>query len=291
MRGEDKVNVNLPAYLTCSFYGLDMSVEKSDVILFGVPFYSTSFGGRSTLSSTYFLRLVSKYAEDNSLISSGYYSKLKISDIGDLISSSEEDISTDIYTIIEYTKKKKKKFLMIGGAHTYTYYTVKYSKPSLLLMLDAHLDLKDKYMGSTFNNATFLRNIIKEKLVEKVIVIGARGFEEEEYIFAKENNVEIITRKDDHLKLMKNKLQTFDSIYVSIDLDHLDPLYMPHVSYPEPLGMKPEDTFNVLKILSEYHKKVIGADIMEYSPNTLDLTPGLLASRIILETAYILRKR
>ena len=283
--------MNLPASLTCSFYGLDTSVEEADIILFGVPFYSTSFGGRSTLSPTYFLRLVSKYAEDNSIISSDYYSKLKVSDIGDLISSSEEDVSIDIYTIIEYTKKKKKKFLMIGGAHTYTYYTVKYSRPDLLLILDAHLDLKSIYMGSVFNNATFLRNIIKEKLVEKVIVIGVRGFEEEEYIFAKENNVEIISREDDYLKLLKNKLQTFDNIYLSIDLDHLDPLYMPHVSYSEPLGMKPEDTFNILKILVKHDKKVIGADIMEYNPNTLDLTPGLLASRIILETAYILKKR
>ncbi len=280
--------MQLPASLVCAFYGLDMPVEKADIILFGIPFYSTSFGGSSTISSTYFLRLVSRYIEDKSIFTSNYYSKLKMSDIGDLTSSSREDISIDIYTIIEYARKNRKKTLMIGGAHTYTYYTVKYFHPELLLMFDAHLDLKDKYLGVKFNNATFLRRIIEEKLVEKAMVIGARGFEEEEYLFAKRNDIDVINKEKSYMEKVVETAKNFDSIYLSIDLDHLDPIYMPHVSYPEPLGMSPKETFEALEILSRFSKKIIAADIMEYTPNTIDLSPGILASKIILETAYIM---
>ena len=272
----------LPTDLKCTFYGYDTEVEKAHLILFGVPYYEKTYGIKPLFPVTNFLRIISKQVEDNYIDGEGYYSRLQIADIGDLLSHKEEDIDIDIYTIIEYTMKRKKKFLMIGGSHMYTYYTVKHSKPTLLIILDAHLDLKEKLLGYNFNHATYLRRLCEEDLVDDIIIIGVRAFEEEEKNYAEKRNIRIC-RGDNGITEIKEILETHSKTYISIDLDHLDPSYMPHVTNPEPLGLTPSQTFKILSTLREQKLGFIGGDVVEYAPYSIDPYPGILASRIILE--------
>ncbi len=278
----------LPAELGCSFYGYDYDLEKAKLILFGVPYYEKAYGGKPSIPPTSFLRILSKYVEDNYIDNEGYYSSLIIRDIGDIQSSDEDDVDVDIQTIVEYALKHSKKTIMLGGSHMYTYYVLKHSKPEFLIVLDAHLDLKKKLIGHVFSHATYLRRVVEENIVKKICIVGARAYEEEEKKFAEENDIILWTSVDEVI----NELESGKSFraYISVDLDHLDPSHMPHVTNPEPLGLHPRDTFRIFSIIRKIGFEVIGGDVVEYSPYTLDIHPGVLASRITLELARTVLK-
>jgi agmatinase len=165
---------------------------------------------------------------------------------------------------------------------------VKHSKPDILIIIDAHLDLKEKFMESNFNHATFARKIIEERFTSQIIYLGTRAYDEEEYIYA--DNMK-------HIKIIKTKPileelgQTLKDkkIYISIDMDSIDPSHMPHVTNPEPNGLAVRDIYDILSSLP--NKTIIGGDIMEYAPYSIDIYPAILTSRLILELATKMSNR
>jgi len=280
----------LPTELNCSFYGFNYPLEEAELLIFGIPYFEKSYGGKTSVSSTSFLRILSRYVEDNYVDDEGYYSSLKIRDIGDLQSSNEEDIELDIASITRFAMKTGKKLLMIGGSHMYTYYMVRSLKPSIMVVFDAHLDLKKRLMGHEFSHATYLRRIIEEKLVDKILVIGSRAYEEEEAGYGSEKKVFRIDELSEIRKWIMEVDISGNETYVSIDLDHLDPSHMPHVTNPEPLGLHPWETFKIFSYIRESNLDIVGGDVVEYSPYTLEIHPGVLASRICLELARTILK-
>ena len=280
----------LPSELNCSFYGFNHPLEEAELLILGIPYYEKAYGGKPSIPPTSFLRILSRYVEDNYVDGDGYYSSLKIRDIGDLQSSDEEDIELDIASITRFIEKTKKKLLMIGGSHMYTYYMVKSLRPHIMIVFDAHLDLKRRLMGHEFSHATYLRRIIEEKHVDKILVIGSRAYEEEEVDYGFDKKIFRINELSGVREWIM-ELDTEDSkVYISIDLDHLDPSHMPHVTNPEPLGLHPWETFKILSYIRETSLEVIGGDVVEYSPYTLEVYPGVLASRICLELARTILK-
>jgi|Deesub1362B_J571_1020462.scaffolds.fasta_scaffold00003_463 agmatinase len=263
-----------PTHLDCRFGGYDD--EHGGIVLFGIPYYPTTMGAKPVLSSTDILRLFSKQAEEKSASFDIYYSEISCIDIGDIITTRFEDIEIDINTIVDKANNQKKKILMIGGEHTYTYFTVKKIRPSTLVVLDAHLDLKDTYMGSKLTHATFLRRVLEKNCVDKVIIIGARGYDESEWTYiAEDGRIDII-----------DKNGVFDNIespiYISIDLDVYDTSIMKTVSSPEPDGLMAKDVFNILRILNK-KGSVVGGDVMEFTPFTIDPTSYSLAVKTVFE--------
>jgi arginase family enzyme len=271
----------LPTILECSFYGYSNPPDKSSIIIYGTPFYRDTYGAKPVVNPTYMLRLYSRLVEDNFMEGKGYYSQINASDIGDLTSMNLKDIEIDIETIMRYTTKKRRKFVMIGGSHLYTYYTVKSIKPSALIILDAHLDMKTKLQGSELNHATYLRKVAEEEITKEIHIIGYRAYEKEEIKYANKKGIHLWRAEEEFISNTRGFKRR--RVYISIDLDHLDPSYMPHVSNPEPNGLTMGNTLNLLSYLRRERVDIIGGDVMEYTPTSLDPHPGVLASRIVLE--------
>lgn len=177
---------------------------------------------------------------------------------------------------------KGKKVALLGGDHsTPLGYIKALSKkyPSFgILQIDAHADLRKAYEGFTYSHASIMYNVLNEvPQVEKLIQIGTRDYCDDEYILIKENSNRIKTFFDKDIKEAQFEGKTWakiaesivhelpDTLYISFDIDGLDPKLCPNTGTPVPGGFELEQLFYLFKKIKEKGKKIIGFDINEVS--------------------------
>jgi len=161
---------------------------------------------------------------------------------------------------------------VLGGEHTVTYGCVKALKDVAVLSFDAHLDMRDEYLGLRLSHATFMRRLIESMGSGRVMEVGVRAVCNEELEFAEKKNVEYITALD----VMKNPvskivkrinefLLRFDRFYLTVDMDVLDPAYAPAVGNPVPEGLSQTTLLDLLKPVTRHN--LAGFDVVEVSPH------------------------
>ena len=162
-----------------------------------------------------------------------------------------------------------KPVVMLGGEHTLTLgmvqaYRQKYPGLSVL-HLDAHADLRDSYLGASYSQATVMRRISE---LCPMVPVGLRSLSEEEYRFMAETGISPFLARDLVSGTVDTK-QIVDSlspeVYITIDLDVLDPSIMPAVGTPEPGGL---GWYQLLGLLREVAlaRRIVGFDLMELCP-------------------------
>ena len=174
--------------------------------------------------------------------------------------------------------------IILGGEHSLTYGSyLSYPKDTGFVVFDAHYDLRDEYADIKLSHAAYLRRIIEERGAENIIHVGARAFVKEELEFLKENNVSTISDSDiqngDGPKLLKQLTDKFENLYVSIDLDVLDPAFAPGVGNPEAIGISSRELYDM--IVSLENKTIKAADIVELNPSFDNGSTASLAARMI----------
>lgn len=175
---------------------------------------------------------------------------------------------TDYFDIENITRAyltPETRILTLGGDHSITYPLIKaYHElyPKLdILHIDAHSDLYHEFEGDPHSHACPFARIMESGYAQKLIQVGIRTLNPHQQAQADKFGVEIHQMKD----LDLNKIPPFENpVYISLDLDGLDPAYAPGVSHHEPGGLS---TRQVIDIIHRIDGKVIGADIVEYNPN------------------------
>lgn len=169
--------------------------------------------------------------------------------------------------------------VLLGGEHTLSIGMVRAlcgKFPNMaVLQIDAHLDLRDTYEGAEFNHACTMRRIIE---ICPIVQVGIRSVSEEEheYVVAKglQPHYSWEMRRDANWQQrVLNKLPKY--VYVTIDLDGLDPSIMPAVGTPEPDGLLWHQLMEMLDILAAA-RTIVGFDVVELCP-----IPGYIASDYI----------
>ena len=174
--------------------------------------------------------------------------------------------------------------VILGGEHSITLGPVRAFKKKIknfsVLQLDAHRDLRDSFQGSSHSHACIAKRIIE---LAPLTQVGIRSLSREEA--GKEyKNLKTFFMKDmigneDWIEAAIDSLDN-DRVYVTIDMDALDPSIMPSVGTPEPGGMGWYETLALLKMLS-HKKEIIGFDVVELSPVTGNISPDFLAAKLI----------
>ncbi|MCC7553511.1 MAG: agmatinase [Methanobacteriaceae archaeon] len=260
-------------------------IQKDSWGIIGVPFDSTSSYHTGSRLGPITIREASFGFENfNSVfkknINSPFY------DFGDLNTIPGNCLKT--CEILEETVNELNfyniKPLIIGGEHSITYGSIKGVLNSYdnltVIHLDAHMDLKDDFIDEKFSHATVLRRV-HELDIDELIQIGIRSFSKEEENYSISNNnissfsVENIKNSLDKI----NKIKT--PIYLTIDLDVLDPSFAPNVSNPTPCGISPNDTELIFKEL--VGKNLVGFDLVENSSNKLGDITAITSSKIIYD--------
>ena len=171
--------------------------------------------------------------------------------------------------------------VVLGGEHSVPYGAIKALAENRaggsfgVLHLDAHFDLRKAYEGLTFSHASIMYNVISNvSEVEKLVSVAVRDFCEEELEFASANK-KIAFFSDNDLALAKIKGESWFSIteriiselpknvWVSFDIDALDPSLSPHTGTPVPGGLSFHEANHILRRVVETGRKIVGADLCE----------------------------
>lgn len=211
-------------------------------------------------------------------------------DAGDFTPASGEDAIGAVEQAALRVLERGLPLLTLGGDHSITYPLVRALRrfhPRLaILHFDAHPDLYDEFQGDRYSHACPFARIMEEGLAERLVQVGIRAATGHQREQAARFGVETIEMAQwrDGLSL------AFDTpLYLSFDLDVLDPAFAPGVSHPEPGGLS---TRQALAALRSLEARVVGADLVEYNPtrDPLGLT-AMVAAKLLKEIAAKLLER
>lgn len=189
-----------------------------------------------------------------------------------------------VYNVSREILTDDKILVTLGGEHSITIGVVKAMAekyPGLsVLQIDAHLDMRESYENTIYNHACVMRRVFD---MCKLTQVGIRNFSEEEHIFVKANDLNPfyaidMYKSDEWYDAVVEQLGPI--VYITIDLDGLDPSIMPSVGTPEPGGMGWYETLRLLRMVCE-QKKVVGFDVMELCPNPTDISPDFTAAKLV----------
>ncbi|MFC1911444.1 agmatinase [Chloroflexota bacterium] len=182
---------------------------------------------------------------------------------------SPQDMIDRVYKTVKDLILKEKFVVLLGGEHSLSLGAVRAFKeafPALsVLQLDAHADLRDEYLGTKYGQACVMRRILE---VCPICQIGVRSLSWEEKQFSTQKKLKSLYISD----LASSTASTdwiMDSlsqdVYITIDVDILDPSIMPAVGTPEPDGMSWRQILNIVESVT-LRKHVVGFDLMEFCP-------------------------
>jgi arginase len=205
-------------------------------------------------------------------------------DAGDLALPDAGKVQQDISEAIRLLLKHGYRPLSLGGDHSITFPIISamkgtYSRLSIL-QFDAHPDLYDEYEGNRNSHACPFARIMEAGLAERLVQVGIRAANGHLREQARRFGVEMVEmrnwRDDIELKIS-------GPVYVSFDLDALDPAFAPGISHQEPGGLAPRQVINLLHRLEV---NLVGADVVEFNPfRDLGSTTALLAAKLVKELA------
>ena len=261
--------------------------QEADTVMVGIPMDFTVSFRPGTRSGPQHIRTVSYGLEEYSLDLDKELGDYAFFDWGDInlpFGNTVESIKR-IGQVAEKIVADEKFPLFIGGEHLVSYPIIEqvYKKyPDLIVVhFDAHADLRTDYMGEKWSHATVMRKVCDLIGGENLYQFGIRSGTREEFAFARENT-NMHTKQV--LEPVKDTLEQLGHrpVYVSLDIDVIDPAYAPGTGTAEPGGCSPQEIFDSIRLLGE--RNIVGFDLVEVSP-ALDPTErtGLLGAKIIRE--------
>ncbi|WP_234447718.1 agmatinase [Viridibacillus soli] len=252
-----------------TFIGCEKSYSEAEIVLFGVPFDGTTsfrpgtrFAMQAIRPDSYGLETYSPYLdkdiEDAAIFDGG--------DL-DLPFGNPAKVLDQIFEYSQEVLADGKKFLMVGGEHLVSLPTIKaaYEKyPDLhLIHIDAHTDLREDYLGEKLSHASVIRRCHEFLGDDRIFQFGIRSGLKEEFTWAKEHtHLERFS-----LETLKEKILEMQNVpvYITIDLDVLDPGIFPGTGTPEPGGITYRELLEAIKQFQELNQ-IVAADVVELSP-------------------------
>ncbi len=189
----------------------------------------------------------------------------RITKLGDMKILTGEEAIQSIQKTVQKELGRRQKVLSLGGDHSITFPIIqayRQSFPELnILHFDAHPDLYDNFENNPYSHASPFARIMENGLAKRLVQVGIRTMNDHQKAQVERFGVEVIEMKDFDPSL---SLQFDGPVYVSIDLDGLDPAFAPGVSHHEPGGLSTRD---LIRIIHQMNGQVVGGDIVEYNPN------------------------
>ncbi|GAA0736002.1 agmatinase [Clostridium oceanicum] len=252
-----------------TFIGFDNEYDESNIVVFGSPFDGTTSFRPGTRFASSVMRGESYGLETYSPYLDMDLEDKAIFDAGDLELpfGNTEKVLRKINKFSKKILKDKKIPLMIGGEHLVSLPQVeavyeKY-KDIYVIHFDAHTDLRDEYMGETLSHASVMRRIWDFVGDNRIYQFGIRSGEKFEFNWAKEHTY-LNKFNFNGLKEAVEKIKD-KPVYITIDLDVLDPSVFPGTGTPEPGGVFFNDIMDAIKTMKGLN--IVGADIVELSPH------------------------
>lgn len=252
-----------------TFISAKASFIEAEAVILGCPYDGSAsfrpgarFGPSAIRKASWGIETYSPYLRRD-------LSRLKIHDMGDLeLPLGEKNLSLDLIRKAARKIFSSNKFpIFLGGDHLITLPVVEEIfriYPDLhILHIDAHTDLREDYLGETLSHSTVMRRVVDRLGKGRLLQIGIRSGTEEEFQLAKRMKSLVSSDKKSFSTIVRHLKDK--PVYISLDLDVIDPGLLPAVGTPEPGGLTFQVLISLLKGLKPL--RVIGFDLVELTPD------------------------
>lgn len=253
--------------------------------LIGVPYDSNSSYMQGAALAPSFIRLMDTEGSANQFCERGkHISREVLRDHGDLPISRFD--SEQAYEKIKESVKKlisdSDRLISLGGDHSVSFpiieaHSMKHEELHVL-HIDAHADLYENFEENRYSHASPFARLLEKKTLKSLTQVGIRTLNHHQRKQAEKYDVTLIEMKDYSARFIKDLK---GPLYISLDLDGLDPAFAPGVSHHEPGGLS---TRQVIEIIQNINVPVIGADIVELNPKRdLNNMTAMVAYKLLKE--------
>jgi len=251
-------------FLDRNWMGQNPDYNSSDIIMLGMPFDGTVSYRSGSRFAPERIRLASWGLEEYSPYFDKFLQDCNFNDCGDLefpLGNTYKSLDM-IEENTEQIYKDKKRIFGIGGEHLVTLPEIKaiakQTDNLAVIQFDAHTDLRNEYLGEEMSHSAVMYHIGELIGFDNIKQIGIRSGMKEEWDIMKKHNT-LCTKYED-LDCLKGK-----NIFITVDLDVLDPSVMPGTGTPESGGFTFNELLGWFKYLKDF--KIIGADVVELAPD------------------------
>jgi len=259
--------------------------ENSRVVVLPVPYDSTTDWRSGTRDGPQAIINASQYLELYDLELEQEIYKVGIHTLPEVQPdvSSPENMAQRVYAVAKELLGENKMVLMLGGEHSLTLgmvkaYRERYEALSVL-QLDAHADLRDSYLGTRFGHATVMRRVCE---LCPIVPVGIRSLSDEEHRFIEKSGIKPVyasgmTLNEDSIEQVVASLS--NEVYLTIDMDVLDPSIMSAVGTPEPGGLGWYEILDLLRAVAQ-RRRIVGFDLVELCPGEGPPACAFLAAKL-----------
>jgi agmatinase len=257
------------SFIEQTFISCRAPLKEASAVILGCPYDGSAsfrpgarFGPSAIRRASWGIETYSPYFNKD-------LGQFSIHDMGDLeLPLGEKKISLDLIRKAVRKILSGNKFpILLGGDHLITLPIVEElvkNYPQLQIVhIDAHTDLREEYLGESVSHSTVMRRVVDHLGEGRLFQIGIRSGTEDEFKLARKMK-SIIPFDSDSLSSMIKRLRN-QSVYITLDLDVMDPSFLPGVGTPEPGGLTFQEFISLLKKLQALH--VIGFDMVELTPD------------------------
>jgi agmatinase len=283
--------VNLVSEDGLLYADAEANFDEAKVVIFGIPFDRTSSHRAGSALAPNAIRQESYNFESYLFRYNFNLENVKIHDMGNYKNCQNiTELMESLPEIIQDIIQADKFLITLGGEHSITLpilnsHLIANKNPGFgIIYFDAHLDFRDTYLQEKFSHACVARRINELVGSEKIVEIGTRSYSEQESIDLEKAKLKTfaseLVNKLGMEQIIKESIEYLatDKIYLSIDMDVIDPAYAPGVGNPEYFGLTPQQIREGIEILGQY---LIGADIVEVSPPFDNGNTSALAAQLI----------
>ena len=260
--------------------------QPFNVALIGIPFDDNSSFERGPALAPKVIRQVLKSGSLNGSTELGV--NLRESqrwlDAGDVNIAISDNFIDKIEQRCDQLLSENTRLLTLGGDHSISYPVLKsydkYFEQLTILHIDAHSDLYDCFKGNRYSNACPFARVMEDGLCERLVQVGIRTLNLHQEQQIAKFNVESLAMR---YWPLAQPLVFEHPVYLSLDIDGIDPAFAPGVSHREPGGLT---TREVINLIHQINMPLIGADIVEFNPNKdIDNMTSQLAAKLVKEIA------
>lgn len=214
------------------------------------------------------------------------------------VNDHSKSVNNWVYLETQKFLKQGKIPVIVGGDHSTPFGAIKaYAEkfPGLgILHFDAHSDTRKRYMGFEHSHASIMYNVSEQvPQISKFVQVGIRDFCEEEFNYTQENPQRFKVYFDQTLTRRKQSGENFleiaqeianslpDKVYISIDIDGLDPKYCPNTGTPVPGGLEFQELLTIVYAVYKSGRQIVGFDLVEVSPGNDDEWDANVGMRLL----------
>jgi len=277
-------NFSYPTSEAFNFGGMGkQDYKKAKVVIFPIPYDSTTYYKAGTKFGPQAIIEASRHMEVYDIELKRTVKETDIFTLDELEPSKNLPRETvmRVKDVVKKILEDKKIPFVLGGEHSLTTGPVLALKEMncdfSVLQIDAHSDLRDDFQGTKYHHGCVMRRV--RNINSSVVQVGIRSMsqEEAEYVEAKKIN-NIFYYPDFDIEKIVSCLK--ENVYITFDLDALDPSIMPAVGTPEPGGMTWQESMDLIRAVAK-KKKIIGADVIELCPIPGMIAPDFLAAKLV----------